>query len=396
MNKCFVFTTALVAAVRFAAGSSVSGDRIWVDSEINGVPARLFLDTGSDRSVLTTTAAARLGLRIMPTSEMLVPEWQVGETDEVSLKVNGQQFRSSFLVLRFPRYTGGDEDGALSLHSLSNTILRIDASSTNVFFLTKLPKEARRWTRFRTSPGSGCLELGIDMPGKFLHIVRIDTGAWDGVALSPAAWRAWRTAHPSAPRTFQTSFTPSDGDCVLEEAWADEVRLGPITLRDVPITQAGPSDWRRWGTNHYATLGMAAISRLDMIVDRAACKAYLRVAQRPPTDYPHNRLGAVFVPTTEHTNKAVALVLPQSPAYEAGVRNGDILLSVGDVPATSWNSRWLRQFEAPAGTRLVLRLERDGKEITNTVVLRDLLRPKARVSGGRRGGEVTTVGAQKH
>lgn len=30
-----------------------------------------------------------------------------------------------------------------------------------------------------------------------------------------------------------------------------------------------------------------------------------------------------------------------SPAYEAGVRDGDSLLQVDDVPATSWSDKWI-------------------------------------------------------
>jgi len=40
-----------------------------LEAEINGQPARLLLDTGASRTVLSTPSAARLGLRTTPSAE---------------------------------------------------------------------------------------------------------------------------------------------------------------------------------------------------------------------------------------------------------------------------------------------------------------------------------------
>ena len=40
---------------------------------------------------------------------------------------------------------------------------------------------------------------------------------------------------------------PLDGLFVFEEAWADEISLGPITLTGVPVEQASPGVVACWG-----------------------------------------------------------------------------------------------------------------------------------------------------
>ena len=81
------------------------------------------------------------------------------------------------------------------------------------------------------------------------------------------------------------------------------------------------------------------------------------------------------MPTGTQTNQAVAQVVDGGPAYEAGVRNGDVLLQVDKIAVTSWSDSWLRRFRMQAGTKLKLRLKRDGKIFTTTATLRQILEP---------------------
>ena len=96
----------------------------------------------------------------------------------------------------------------------------------------------------------------------------------------------------------------------------------------------------------------------------------------------------------------LATVLDGSPAYEAGVRNGDVLSGV-DVPRqpnpkTNTYYQHLFQglrvtgradpksstppiqaiFEGPAGTKLTITLERGSQTVKATAVLRDIVAPE--------------------
>ena len=65
--------------------------------------------------------------------------------------------------------------------------------------------------------------------------------------------------------------------------------------------------------------------------------AYVQPHPGPRAPYQHNRLGAIFAPG-DASDDLVAFVLDGSPAYEAGIRNGDVLLKIGDLDATKWQT----------------------------------------------------------
>ena len=83
-------------------------------------------------------------------------------------------------------------------------------------------------------------------------------------------------------------------------------------------------------TKYEATLGLAALKRLDIVIDGKHGIAYLRPKKTPPLPYQHNRLGADFIPQDSHNDDLIAHVANGSPAYEAGIRDGDILLKEGE------------------------------------------------------------------
>jgi len=120
---------------------------------------------------------------------------------------------------------------------------------------------------------------------------------------------------------------------------------------------------------------LAALKRFVLILDGKNGSVYFQPRKGRPPRYDHNRLGAVFVPVDGHTNQAVARVVQGSPAYEAGVRDGDILLQVDDVRCTSWSANWLDRFSMKAGTKLRLTLNREGKVFSTTATLRQILEP---------------------
>ena len=135
-------------------------------------------------------------------------------------------------------------------------------------------------------------------------------------------------------------------------------------------------------TNHLATLGLYALRRLDLVVDGKNGVAYVHPRSDPAPAYPHNRLGAVFVPRDlQRDGPHFAHVVPGSPAFLAGIRDNDVLLKIDDLDITKWRTdpRVLplsRFWERPAGTILNLTLKREEREFEVIVLLKDILGPK--------------------
>jgi S1-C subfamily serine protease len=155
---------------------------------------------------------------------------------------------------------------------------------------------------------------------------------------------------------------------IAEQAWAKEVSLGSVEITEVPVEGADPNDvasGTSTNTQFAAILGLAALKRLDVIIDNQNNVIYLRLKKTPLLPYQHNRLGAIFAPQDSKGTNFIARVTAGSPAYEAGIRNGDILLN-RDANGT---------FEQPAGTKINFTLKRDDKIFTTTAVLRNILPP---------------------
>jgi len=163
---------------------------------------------------------------------------------------------------------------------------------------------------------------------------------------------------------------------VKEEAWANKLGLGALVLNGVPVTEAIPL--ASIAPRFRASLGLVALKRLDVVIDGKGGVAYLRPKHTAPPAYDHNRLGAVFVPDDPGSDGLTARVADGSPAQEAGIRSGDLLLKIGEVNVTNWRNDptvlpLSRFWERPAGTTLELTLSREGKTFKAAPTLRDIL-----------------------
>lgn len=377
MNRMLLTIFFVALLVGHSKGATVQ-ERIWLDVRINGKSAKVAFDSGANCSALTPKAIHRLGLKTSPCSTNEVPaNFGLAMTEEIPLTIEGREAHIKFVVLSVPKFTAPDFEGIISMWDLSGGILRVNTDRREVEFLERLPRRISEFTRLSIATNSGTLDLEIPSSPGTNRILCIDTGSPYGVELPTPEWQEWKQTHPNTPRTLGTMFSPSDDFCVFEEAWADQIQFGPLTLTSVPIQNAGPGNARRYGPRHAGTLGFAALKPFDLIIDGPEAQAYMRPKKINTKPYDHNRLGAVFVPSDGHTNQGIARVIEGSPAYDAGVRNGDRLLQVDHVRVEGWTADWLSKFSMPAGTQLKLTLERNNRNFTTTAVLRDIVSAKA-------------------
>jgi S1-C subfamily serine protease len=165
--------------------------------------------------------------------------------------------------------------------------------------------------------------------------------------------------------------------------WAENWALGPLKISRVPIDEEAHIFTVAVMPQHAARFGLYALRRLDFVVDGPGGSVYIRPSKNPPPEFSHNRLGAVFTPANLQSDPLLATVASGSPAYTAGIRDGDILLKIDNLDATKWRTdpqiMPLRRFlERPAGSSLQLTVRRGDREFEAVVVLRDILGPPAR------------------
>ena len=364
--------------------ANATDESIWLDVKINGQPVRFAFDTGAGGLLITRDAADRLGLKIINAPHAYQPPpglVDIGWTEKCRVTLWNKTIKTRLIVGGIPKGADLDCDGLVGWPSVTKRIFSIDAATQSVKFLDRDPEEAAAWTKLRVQANSDLLNLEIPMPDGKTAIISLDTGRPSGVDLNPQERREWELAHTNQPTTMSGFYFACAGIVTAEETWAHKIALGPLELMEVPVEMihaTKPAYRFLWPSGAMATLGLAAMNQLDIIIDGKHSMAYLRPKKTPPLPYEHNRLGAAFVPRDSQNDDLVAHVADGSPAYEAGIRNGDVLSQIDGRDVTNWRTSKQPNSpfrDKPAGTKLELTLKRGDKVFKTTAVLRNILPP---------------------
>ncbi len=368
-------------------------ERFWWSGRINGKPVRLVLDTGCSDLLLWRSAADRLGLKLTPAKldsntwltgefELVLPHWQ--RRWGFPLTAYGPARAS---VCETPVWAE-DMDGCLGWPMISRRITRFDAVAGKFELLSKVPKQVKAWSKFTIRTNVDVLVL--DLPGDDTHGgLHIDTGdlGEQTIGLSPPLWDPWMAVHPNERRGIW-SISQLGGLIPCEVTQASRFSIGGLTLTDVVLCRIEEDDWPGHLRGCAARIGFELLKRFDLVVDGEHALAYLQPSERwkPFTAKPPSRtsFSAVFGPWRDQTNGFAAYVINASPAFESGIRAGDILLKVDgqdvkqwlDNPGKGWSSdRDQSGFQqiypstnSPNGTMLELTLSRRDQVFRVTVL----------------------------
>ncbi len=377
-------------------------NHLWVEAKINRKPARLAFDTGAGQSiVLFRPAAERLGLKVHPYEGTAVGQIPFAATEKCTVKLRWSFWSvtraiGELALIEWPshvtqeieeRFGQRGFDGYVGWGIVCHKIIELDASNQKFRLLHKVPKEAAGWRKFALRKDWGILALATENPDGGKGVILVDTGSESGVGLAPQKWRDWRAAHINQPARLIMGYMVQTGLIVREQAWSDELSLGSLKLTDVVVEEADTWSLDKTRTEHAATFGMAALKRLDFIIDGKRGVAYLRPKRTPasPPLFEQDRLALVFVPRSVQSDELVAQVLDGSAAYAAGIRDGDVLLKLDERDVATWRAgpgeKWSVEpgdpfltpsSNNPTGTKLALTLKRDGDLLKATIDLTEI------------------------
>jgi hypothetical protein len=369
---------AAILQTYIAAANAVEPWQIFAEpATLNGASVKLAFDTGSAKNYLLPDTAERLGaiLNVTPLESAHAPP--CSGTARCALKLSagpGARSNELFFVLS-PLYSvpPNGEDGYIGWSFLQKTVFSIDAVARQITFLQALPKVSKDWLKLRLHSNGSVLYA--DSPNS-KGVVLFDTGDPHGACLRSREWKAWRRVNPRAPSTVLAESYMDTEQAAVIESWAHQLAIGPLTITETPVTTWDASlDIDSNVQDVVACLGMAAMRRLKIMVDGPNGLIYIRQRITPKVAYEHNRAGVTFTSVTAIPG-LWARVLPGTPAYEAGIREGDRLVKLDGVDVGDGSGLGDLNFEErSANPNVKLIVERFGIQHEIQFVLRDLLGP---------------------
>jgi tetratricopeptide (TPR) repeat protein len=255
-------------------------------ASINGRPANLLLDTGSESSVLFDARARRLGLK----SDVI--------SEPTPVTIGRQTFTAPIPIFSFPWYfrpafstmKSFAIDGLVGWPEIRDNILIFDSERRMVRSADQLPPETADWLKVKVVPGRWLL-LEIPLAEGQKGLMQVDTGSPWAIEVSPGEWKEWKAAYPRARLTWHIGGVLSYGLGISHVAWADEIKLGALTLTDVavqnmPAAEAADIRSKEPASKAVWAIGMYVLMRMDLIVDGKTGFAYLHPKPPPGPPYP--------------------------------------------------------------------------------------------------------------
>lgn len=122
-------------------------------------------------------------------------------------------------------------------------------------------------------------------------------------------------------------------------------------------------------------IGNVVLERFHLIIDYQNGKIWLKPAKNYNQPFVYDRSGLNVIASGIHFNTlTVQNVLPNSPAAEADIQRGDIILRVNLLSANLLSLTDLQKtFQKKPGKKIKITVIREGKKIKKTFVLRDLI-----------------------
>jgi hypothetical protein len=346
---------------------------IMLKALVNDQPVRLLIDTRSGSTALFAHAAKRIGLEWTPPAQAPAPgRLAAGRSHVARFDTGSGPVPFVFNVADVPQYEQAGIDGVLSWTNLKGEILFLDGERRQFAAIAAIPEWAKDWPRYPIKTGTSGLVMQTGNSD-----ILIDTVNDAGLVLGEQQWRKWTRQQAGAPYTLKAYRIPQKGPVVERVYHAERFTAGSFELGTILVERDSGSS----AADYDLSLGLEALSRLLIIADIPNGVVYVKPSQTAPSPPDYNRLGAVFIPRNPDTaGMLTAVVADGSPAAQAGIRDGDALLRVDDLDVTQWRSQPgilpLGRFWAqPAGTRIPLEIQRNGKALQIEVTLGDFLNP---------------------
>lgn len=362
------------------------GDILLQGGQVNGRPVRMMIDNGFIWDELMFFGSPAIdSLRLKCEGEAEIS----GAPDKEAMKTA----TASGITISFPDVEFHDQRAVVTPYTagLANMWEGTDGQVSGTFFKHFVVSvDFDRGIMTLTSPDK-FRYLGH---GAELAMISLGNGAWAipatlqctderkldinmqmDIGLNDALWAVFDGSHGIGQP--QSAIQASLGFSVLGEIRGQvgrvrAVKLGAYTVDSVIAGFMNGEQVE--GTNGEVTIGLALMSRFNIVFDYPHEKVYIEPNQsfRLPFEYNMSGLTLRRVPGNDNWSSA-RTVLPQSPADAAGLKAGDTVTTINGQPAGGYDIFALDSLMMRQGTTVSIVVLRNGQEMPIQIRLKRII-----------------------
>ena len=342
------------------------------------------LDSGAGGNVVNASTAKRLGLTVTAGAQA---HGAGGRVDAGILRGSrirlpgladmGDSMMTTIDLDMLALRTGHPCDGIIGLPFWQSAVVEIDYARSELVL-----HDPRTW---RAPEGLAALPLtfeqghpyvearatlpgGKELDGRFI----LDTGSVMALILDPPGDAA-DAALKQVPRTLTMVLGGVGGRRQSPAARIDKLEIGPFAVeKPVAVFRSeGPGGTNAPGT--MGNIGADVLRRFKVTFDYTGKHLYLAKAAAFGEPFEADMSGLVLSAKDDGSGIVVLLVQEDSPAKDAGVKEGDVLVSVDGKPVANAALVDLRADLRREGRTVKLALQRGNEVTERTLVTRRLL-----------------------
>ncbi|MEG0427387.1 MAG: PDZ domain-containing protein [Akkermansia sp.] len=287
----------------------------WCDDE----PLLMGVDTGAVQSALFFSPTVKnLGGRLYGKKPM--------QTTNLQVSLNQQEEtlspRTDVAIVSSAPY-----DGLIGWQTIRRFVWHLNLPKQTHAFYNELPKQVKKWNKLSLVKQSDYVQIK-DLSNRQIIL---DTGAPYAVYISRAKWEHFKLDYPDAFVSIYSGYSPAAGGYYAYECMhIKSMQLGSLTLKNIIVCESFvDKNILNIAKDIDLMLGMGALSDREFWLDGPGNTLYFGNTTNRSHETPtYNLVGATFIPDKESPHQLKARVATWSPAWEAGLRNNDILVSI--------------------------------------------------------------------
>lgn len=359
---------------------------VWLKASLDGGPPEDFLfDTGASASVLDSGYAAAHGIATQGRMQAAgagaaggasfasIGSLAVAGPDGDGIEVAGLHPAVMSVNPTLARFLWRDMAGVIGYDVISRFVVTVDYDSSLLIL--------RDPATFTPPPGAVRVPMVLNGPvpaveatldGRFTGLFRLDVGSSSATDVHAPFARA-HGLERRLRHVRQVVGSGFGGEFEVVLGRLHRIAVGPFSWKDPIVSVARAAEGAFASEDFAGNIGNRLLERFRVTLDYEHRAVWLEPGRRFGERDGVTRTGVLF--SRERDTVRVAAVLPGSPGERAGLRLGDVVVSVDGRAIEEWDPTRLDPlFEGgPDGRRVPVRVRREDGEHDFVLILKEMV-----------------------